>query len=344
MDIITYALCKKFTRETVDGILAGNTDLTQYYKKGEIENKIKDFLTSDEINELIKDFVSKTNLGSDFEIATDGTVSIADGAKGLRSSVVTSLPSKTSADPGIMYFVPLDPGGSKLQGFVFNKDKNDFIAIGDMGLDVFEPNTDTDDGKAGLVPAPAAGSNVMVLTNTGWQEGEEVNGMLYSFNWNPETANVEVAQVIDPATGDIDDTTLQYEPIEAFRGATVDTAGTYGTVPKPVPNDRTKLLKGDGTWGGVDVGEITETLSSLTAEDKVLVKTASGKFKIVLYSSLATQLGGVLKGGTVGQVFAKKSDADGDVEWVDSNILESPNGTKYRLIVADDGTLSTEVV
>ena len=58
MDIITYALCKKFTRETVDGILAGNTDLTQYYKKGEVDNKIKDFLTDTEIADLIKDFLT----------------------------------------------------------------------------------------------------------------------------------------------------------------------------------------------------------------------------------------------------------------------------------------------
>ena len=55
-------------------------------------------------------------------------------------------------------------------------------------------------------------------------------------------------------------------------------------------------------------------------------------------------------GGTTGQVLAKKSDADGDVEWKnlaipeDSNILTAPDGSKFKLKVANDGSLSTEAV
>lgn len=353
MDIITYALCKKFTRETVDGILAGNTDLTQYYKKGEVDNKIKDFLTdteiadlikdfltADQINELIKDFIPKNKFGEDFEIETDGTVKISEDSKGLKSSVVSSLPAKADADDGMMYFVPLSSDPTKLQAFVWSKDKDKYLPVGAMEdpeldklmlavsaektdlssvdklyvlgkdnkaksityenllkdvadnapIDDFSPNTSAADGKHGLVPAPAKGDGIMVLTNSGWQEGEEVNGMLYSFNWNPDTANVEVAQVIDPVTGDIDPDTLQYEPIEPFKGASADDAGTYGTVPKPVPNDRNKLLRGDGTWGGVGVESINESVSTLSPGDVLYIRTESGNYKTITYEALLVQI------------------------------------------------------
>ena len=60
--------------------------------------------------------------------------------------------------------------------------------------------------------------------------------------------------------------------------------------------------------------------------------------------------GSLPPGGTTGQVLTKKSDADWDVEWKnsavteDSNILTAPDGSKFKLKVANDGTLSTEAV
>ena len=60
--------------------------------------------------------------------------------------------------------------------------------------------------------------------------------------------------------------------------------------------------------------------------------------------------GSLPPGGTTGQVLTKKSDADWDVEWKnlavteDSNILTAPDGSKFKLKVANDGSLSTEAV
>ncbi len=301
MDIITYALCKNFTKQTVDGILAGNTDLTQYYKKGEVDSKIsnflkdteiqdliKDFLTSDQISNLIKDFVDRTKLSSDFDVATDGSVSISEEAKGLKSSVVATLPSKTDADAGTMYFVPTDLAGTKLQAFVYNKSKNDFIPVGDMSIDVFKPNTDTTDGTAGLVPAPLAGAGIQVLTNTGWQEGEDAIPTLYDVNYNPETSNLEVG-VVNVALGTVDPATMQYERIDPFDGATNAKEGTYGVVPKPAINDRDKLLKGDGTWGGIGLESVSNPVSSIADTDTIIIKSGNS-YKYISYADLVGNL------------------------------------------------------
>lgn len=302
MDIITYALCKNFTKQTVDGILAGNTDLTQYYKKGEVDSKIsdflkdteiqdliKDFLTSDQISDLIEDFVDRTKLSSDFDVATDGSVSISEEAKGLKSSVVATLPSKTDADAGTMYFVPTDLAGTKLQAYVYNKGKNEYIPVGDMSIDVFKPNTDTADGTAGLVPAPLAGAGIQVLTNTGWQEGEDAIPTLYDVNYNPETSNIEVGIVTDVAAGTVDPTTMQYERIDPFDGATDIKEGTYGVVPKPVINDRNKLLKGDGTWGGIGLESVSNSASSIADTDTIIIKSGNS-YKYISYADLVSNL------------------------------------------------------
>lgn len=46
-------------------------------------------------------------------------------------------------------------------------------------------------------------------------------------------------------------------------GATADAAGQAGYVPAPAAGDRTKFLRGDGTWVTVDVGEIDGMLDVL---------------------------------------------------------------------------------
>ena len=76
----------------------------------------------------------------------------------------------------------------------------------------------------------------------------------------------------------------------------------------------------------------------------ILTGPAEPSTFIVNYTVIAKGYGGVPNGGTTDQVLAKKSGADGDTEWRDVRILESPNGTKYKLIVLNDGSLSTEAV
>lgn len=96
-------------------------------------------------------------------------------------------------------------------------------------------------------------------------------------------------------------------------------------------------------------------MESYVNHNAIVAKTSKNAFTIltgpaepgtfiVNYTVIAKGYGGVPNGGTTGQVLAKKSGADGDTEWRDVRILESPNGTKYKLIVLNDGSLSTEAV
>lgn len=95
--------------------------------------------------------------------------------------------------------------------------------------------------------------------------------------------------------------------------------------------------------GGEIYPAATLRIASRTATSFGIRNTSSSAYGAV-YTVFAKGYGGVPNGGTTGQVLVKKSDTDGDTEWRDVQILESPNGTKYKLIVLNDGTLSTEAV
>jgi hypothetical protein len=73
-------------------------------------------------------------------------------------------------------------------------------------------------------------------------------------------------------------------------------------------------------------------------EEGESILSADGSF------SLAS--GGVV-GDSLGNLMAPSYTTIGDIEVTDTTkglILKSPGGTRYRIKVADDGTLSTEVV
>lgn len=59
---------------------------------------------------------------------------------------------------------------------------------------------------------------------------------------------------------------LQNKPV-AMTGATAEAAGTSGFVPAPSAGDENKVLKGDGTWGEVDLGGIVTELNGKADKD-----------------------------------------------------------------------------
>ena len=59
---------------------------------------------------------------------------------------------------------------------------------------------------------------------------------------------------------------LQNKPA-AMTGATAEAAGTSGFVPVPAAGDEDKVLKGDGTWGEVDLGGIVTELNGKADKD-----------------------------------------------------------------------------
>lgn len=97
------------------------------------------------------------------------------------------------------------------------------------------------------------------------------------------------------------------------------------------------------SFGGQDASQNNRAIVTKTSKDSFTI-TGSATIFTIYYTVFAKGYGGVPNGGATGQVLVKKSGADGDTEWRDVHILESPNGTKYKLIVLNDGTLSTEAV
>ena len=71
-----------------------------------------------------------------------------------------------------------------------------------------------------------------------------------------------------------------------FTGATATTDGTGGKVPKPLAGEQNKYLKGDGTWGTIDIPsgnfvttDTPQTITGLkTIDNKPLVFTGSNSF------------------------------------------------------------------
>lgn len=71
-----------------------------------------------------------------------------------------------------------------------------------------------------------------------------------------------------------------------FTGATADTDGTSGKVPKPLAGEQGKFLKGDGTWGAIDLPsgnfvttDTPQTITGLkTIDNKPLVFTGKNSF------------------------------------------------------------------
>lgn len=88
-------------------------------------------------------------------------------------------------------------------------------------------------GAAGLVPAPAAGSQDKFL------KGDGTWGTPTDTTYTAGT-NVQINGTTISAT----DTTYSN-----FVGATSSVAGSAGLVPAPTTSDPSKFLKGDGTWG-----------------------------------------------------------------------------------------------
>jgi len=54
--------------------------------------------------------------------------------------------------------------------------------------------------------------------------------------------------------------------IDVMQGATASADGASGLVPKPEAGDQNKVLKGDGTWGTVDAGDVSVAWEDI--EDK----------------------------------------------------------------------------
>ena len=53
--------------------------------------------------------------------------------------------------------------------------------------------------------------------------------------------------------------------VNTMIGASSSAAGSKGSVPAPAAGDEGKFLKGDGTWGEVDIPTITSSTTDLTA-------------------------------------------------------------------------------
>lgn len=127
--------------------------------------------------------------------------------------------------------------------------------------------------------------------------------------------------------------------ISVMEGATASADGTSGLVPKPEAGDQNKFLKGDGTWGMVEAGDVsiaweniedkpntfppsTHThgnvandgkllASGSPATDKVVVTDASGN--IIATSNVSRQELGYLNGATSNvqtQINAKAADSN----------------------------------
>lgn len=80
--------------------------------------------------------------------------------------------------------------------------------------------------------------------------------------------------------------------------------------------------------------------------DASMSDTSENAVQNKVIKAYVDNINGLPGGGTTGQILARNTMSPYNAEWIDNpvGILESPNGTKYRLIVADDGTLSTEAV
>lgn len=127
-------------------------------------------------------------------------------------------------------------------------------------------------GTAGLVPAPAAGSQNKALFGDGtWKAVADPSDMTGATSSAAGTHGLVPA----PAAGDQDKAlfgdgtwkTVSVEDPDDFTGATASTAGAHGLVPAPAAGDQTKVLTGDGTWKvspGAKVYEKTVTITNVS--------------------------------------------------------------------------------
>lgn len=120
------------------------------------------------------------------------------------------------------------------------------------GVPDFVGATATEDGLAGLVPAPFAGEQEYVLFGDG-QWGPPPSAPPVFLGATALTNGAE-GQVPGPVAGDQDaflkgDGTWALPPGSApFTGATPILSGTLGLVPIPVAGQQAHLLRGDGAW------------------------------------------------------------------------------------------------
>ena len=67
-----------------------------------------------------------------------------------------------------------------------------------------------------------------------------------------------------------------------FTGATASTDGVQGLVPGPLAGDEDKVLKGDGTWGGVATLETSSSSSASETSYDYYVESADGRHRLGL--------------------------------------------------------------
>ena len=139
-------------------------------------------------------------------------------------------------------------------------------------------------GKAGLVPAPAAGAQTKYLRGDGtWQTPPDTNTTYSAMKGATTSAAGAAGLVPAPTAGAANrylrsdgtwvvppDTNTTYSVMGA---ATASAAGTSGLVPAPAAGKNTSFLRGDGTW----VVPTNTTYSNMTAA----TASAAGKAGLV---------------------------------------------------------------
>ncbi len=149
-------------------------------------------------------------------------------------------------------------------------------------------------GKAGLVPAPDAGSADRYLRSDGtWHKPPNDNTTYGNMSGATASAAGKAGLVPAPAKGNADrylrsDGTWQKPPNDNttysnMTAATVNAAGRAGLVPAPAAGAQGKYLRGDGTWQtppdtNTTYGAATQSAAGLmsAADKKKLDEVASG--------------------------------------------------------------------
>jgi hypothetical protein len=139
----------------------------------------------------------------------------------------------------------------------------------------FTGATSSKAGAAGFVPAPTTSDTAKYLKGDGtWSTTPTttVATSITSSGTNPVTS-----KAIYNALSGKSDTSHTHS---AFTGATSSSAGAAGFVPAPGTSDRTKYLKGDGTWTAAPTTTVDSSLSSSSTnpvQNKAVYNALAGK-------------------------------------------------------------------
>lgn len=109
--------------------------------------------------------------------------------------------------------------------------------------------TETTDGVSGLVPAPGAADYERFLAGDGTWRDVDVSHLAYTLP--PATEQTLGGVKIGAGLSVENDGTLSadVQEVDVMTGATSSEDGVSGLVPAPESADRTRYLRGNGTWG-----------------------------------------------------------------------------------------------